>query len=50
MNGTVNQTTGIEPGAEITTFNTVSYLIDVDIYSCGKFDLGSQLEVFLEEC
>jgi hypothetical protein len=39
----VNQLTGIEPGAAITTFNKVSYLIDVDIYSGGKFDLGSLL-------
>jgi hypothetical protein len=43
INGTVNQTTGIEPGAAITTFNKVSYPIDVDIYSGGKFDLGSLL-------
>jgi hypothetical protein len=41
INGTVNQLTGIEPGAAITTFNKVSYPIDVDIYSGGKFDLGS---------
>jgi hypothetical protein len=39
----VNQLTGIEPGAAITTFNKVSYPIDVDIYSGGKFDLGSLL-------
>jgi hypothetical protein len=43
INGTVNQTTGIEPGAAITTFNKVSYPIDIDIYSGGKFDLGSLL-------
>jgi hypothetical protein len=43
INGTVNQLTGIEPGAAITTFNKVSYPIDVDIYSGGKFDLGSLL-------
>jgi hypothetical protein len=43
ISGTVNQTTGIEPGAAITTFNKVSYPIDVDIYSVGKFDLGSLL-------
>jgi hypothetical protein len=39
----VNQTTGIEPGAAITTFNKVSYPVDIDIYSGGKFDLGSLL-------
>jgi hypothetical protein len=39
----VNQLTGIEPGAAITTFNTVFYPIDVDIYSGGKFDLASLL-------
>jgi hypothetical protein len=43
INGTVSQVTGIEPGAAITTFNKVSYPIDVDIYSGGKFDLGSLL-------
>jgi hypothetical protein len=43
INGTVNQLTGIEPGPAITTFNKVSYPIDVDIYSGGKFDLGSLL-------
>jgi hypothetical protein len=43
INGTVNQLTGIEPGGAITTFNKVSYPIDVDIYSGGKFDLGSLL-------
>jgi hypothetical protein len=43
INGTMNQLTGIEPGAAITTFNKVSYPIDVDIYSGGKFDLGSLL-------
>jgi hypothetical protein len=44
INGTVTQTTGIQPGAAITTLNKVSYPIDVDIYSGGKFDLGSLLE------
>jgi hypothetical protein len=43
INATVNQLTGIEPGAAITTLNKVSYPIDVDIYSGGKFDLGSLL-------
>jgi hypothetical protein len=43
INGTVSQVTGIEPAAAITTFNKVSYPIDVDIYSGGKFDLGSLL-------
>jgi hypothetical protein len=42
-NGTVNQITDIEPGAAITTFNKISYPIDVDIYSGGKVDLGSLL-------
>jgi hypothetical protein len=43
INGTVTQTTGIEPGATITRLNKVSYPIDIDIYSGGKFDLGSLL-------
>jgi hypothetical protein len=43
INGTVNQTTGIEPGAAITTLSKVSYPVDIDIYSGGKFDLGSLL-------
>ena len=42
-NGNVSQMVGIEPGAAITTFNKVSYPVDVDIYSGGKFDLGSLL-------
>ena len=42
-NGNVSQIVGIEPGAAITTFNKVSYPVDVDIYSGGKFDLGSLL-------
>jgi hypothetical protein len=43
VNGTVSQSVGIEPGAEITTLGKVSYPVDVDIYSGGKFDLGSLL-------
>jgi len=42
-NGNVSQIVGIEPGAAITTFNKLSYPVDVDIYSGGKFDLGSLL-------
>jgi hypothetical protein len=42
-NGNVSQIVGIEPGAAITTLNKVSYPVDVDIYSGGKFDLGSLL-------
>jgi hypothetical protein len=41
INETVTQTTGIELEAAITTFNKVSHPIDIDIYSGGKFDLGS---------
>jgi len=44
-NGNFSQMVGIEPGAAITTFNKVSYPVDVDIYSGGKFDLGSLLAV-----
>jgi hypothetical protein len=43
INATVNQSVGIEPGAAITTLGKVSYPIDVDIYSGGKFDLGTLL-------
>jgi hypothetical protein len=43
INGNVIQITGIEPGATITTFNKVSHPRDIDIYSGGKFDLGSLL-------
>ncbi|MCS7318261.1 MAG: hypothetical protein NZZ41_08165, partial [Candidatus Dojkabacteria bacterium] len=43
INGTVTQTIGIDPGTSITTFNKVSYPIDIDIYSGGKIDLGSLL-------
>lgn len=42
-NGTVSQSVGIEPGAAITTLGKVSYPVDIDIYSGGKFDLGSLL-------
>jgi hypothetical protein len=42
-NGTVTQSVGIEPGAAITTLGKVSYPVDIDIYSGGKFDLGSLL-------
>jgi hypothetical protein len=42
-NGTVSQSVGIEPGAAFTTLGKVSYPVDVDIYSGGKFDLGSLL-------
>jgi hypothetical protein len=42
-NGTVSQSVGIEPGAAMTTLGKVSYPVDVDIYSGGKFDLGSLL-------
>jgi hypothetical protein len=42
-NGSVSQSVGIEPGTAITTLGKVSYPIDVDIYSGGKFDLASLL-------
>jgi hypothetical protein len=42
-NGTVSQSVGIEPGAAFTTLGKVSYPVDIDIYSGGKFDLGSLL-------
>jgi len=43
VNGSVSQSVGIEPNAAITTLGKVSYPIDVDIYSGGKFDLASLL-------
>jgi hypothetical protein len=45
INGTVSQVTGIEPGAAITTFNKVSYPIDVDIIYCHWRRNQSTLEV-----
>jgi hypothetical protein len=50
ISGTVNQLTDIESGAAITTFNKVSYPIDVNIYSGGKFNPGRLLARFLEDC
>jgi hypothetical protein len=42
-NGNVSVSVGVEPGAALTGLTKVSYPIDVDIFSGGKFDLGSLL-------
>jgi hypothetical protein len=42
-NGNVSVSVGVEPGAALTGLTKVSYPVDVDIFSGGKFDLGSLL-------